>query len=151
MLEKAQELFFEAWSHLCVLSGPFPHDLCHGRDSPRWLLADDRGWDGWMVSPTRWTWVWAISGNFWWTGKPGMLQSMRSQRVRHDWATEMTDHFMISMRFKWDFHYHLNVISMRFSFSFKCDLNEIFQKFPHLVCYHIESLFSEMQLLAAFS
>ena len=40
---------------------------------------DDRGWDGWMASPTRWTWVWASSGSWWWTGKPGMLQSMGSQ------------------------------------------------------------------------
>ena len=50
---------------------------------------DDRGWDGWMASPTRWTWVWASSRNWWWTGKPGMLQSMGSQRVGHDWATEL--------------------------------------------------------------
>ena len=45
------------------------------------------GWDGWMASPTRWTLVWASSENLWWTGKPGVLQSMGSQRVRHDWAT----------------------------------------------------------------
>ena len=51
--------------------------------------ADDRGCDGLMASPTRWTWVWASSGSWWWTGRPGMLQSMGSQRVRHDWATEL--------------------------------------------------------------
>ena len=50
---------------------------------------DDRGWDGWMASPTRWTWVWASSGSWWWTGSlvccsPGMLQ-----RVKHNWATEL--------------------------------------------------------------
>ena len=39
---------------------------------------DNRGWDGWITSPTRWTWVWASSGSSWWTGKPGMLQSMGS-------------------------------------------------------------------------
>ena len=50
---------------------------------------DGRGWDGWMASPTRWTWVWASSGSWWWTGKPGMLQPTGSQRVRHDWATEL--------------------------------------------------------------
>ena len=50
---------------------------------------DDRGWDGWMASPTRWTWVWASSGSWWWTGKPGVLQSMRSQRAGHNWATEL--------------------------------------------------------------
>ena len=51
---------------------------------------DDRGWDGCMVSPTLWTWVWANSGSWWWTGKPSVLQSMRSQRVGHDWATNLT-------------------------------------------------------------
>ena len=49
---------------------------------------DDRGWDGWMALLTRRTWVWAKSRKWWRTGKPGMLQSMVSQRVRHDWATE---------------------------------------------------------------
>ena len=50
---------------------------------------DDRRWDGWMASPTRWTWVWVSSGSWWWTGRPGVLQFMGSQRVRHDWATEL--------------------------------------------------------------
>ena len=48
-----------------------------------------RGWDGWMASLTRWTWVWASSRSWWWTGKPGVLQSMGLQRVKHDWATEL--------------------------------------------------------------
>ena len=42
-----------------------------------------------MASPTWWTWVWVNFGNWWWTGRPGMLQFMRSQGVRHDWATEL--------------------------------------------------------------
>ena len=50
---------------------------------------DDRGWDGWMASPTWWTWVWVNSGSWWWTGRPGVLQFMGSQRVGHDWATEL--------------------------------------------------------------
>ena len=50
---------------------------------------DDRGWDGWMASRTQRTWVWVDSGSWWWTGKPGMLQSMGSQRVGHDWVTEL--------------------------------------------------------------
>ena len=50
---------------------------------------DDRGWDGWMAIPTRWTWVWVNSGSWWWTGGPGVLWFMGSQRVRHDWATEL--------------------------------------------------------------
>ena len=50
---------------------------------------DDRGWDGWMVSPTLWTWVWVNWGSWWWTGRPGLLQFTGSQRVGHDWATEL--------------------------------------------------------------
>ena len=50
---------------------------------------DARGWDGCMTSLTRWTWVWVNSGSWWWTGRPGMLQFMGWQGVRHDWATEL--------------------------------------------------------------
>ena len=50
---------------------------------------DDRGWDGWMASPTWWIWVWVNSGSWWWTGRPGLLRFMGSQRVRHSWATEL--------------------------------------------------------------
>ena len=50
---------------------------------------DDRGWDGWMASPTQWTWVWVNSGSWLWTGRPGMLQSMTSQRVGHNWVTDL--------------------------------------------------------------
>ena len=52
---------------------------------------DKRGWDGWIASPTLWIWVWANSGSWWWTEKPGMLQSMESQRVRLNWVTEPTN------------------------------------------------------------
>ena len=47
------------------------------------------GWNGWMASPTRWTWVWVNSGSWWWTGRPGVLRFMGSQRVGHNWATEL--------------------------------------------------------------
>ena len=50
---------------------------------------DDRGWDGWMASPTQWTWVWVDSGSWWWTGSPGVLWFMGSQRVGHNWVTEL--------------------------------------------------------------
>ena len=52
---------------------------------------DDRGWNGWMASPTQWTWIWVNSRSWWWTGRPGVLQSMGSQRVGHDWMTKLTD------------------------------------------------------------
>ena len=58
------------------------------------LEGDDRKWDGWMASMTLWTWVWSSSWICWWTGKPGVLQSMGSQRPGHDWVTKLnwTEH-----------------------------------------------------------
>ena len=50
---------------------------------------DNRGWDGWMASWTWWTWIWVNSRSWWWTGRPGVLLFMGSQRVGHDWATEL--------------------------------------------------------------
>jgi len=64
-----------------------------GKDPDAGLKAggegDNRGWDGWMASPTQWTWVWVNSGSWWQTGRPGVLRSMGLQKVRHDWATEL--------------------------------------------------------------
>ena len=55
---------------------------------------DDRGWGGWMASLTWWTWVWVNSGSWWWTERPGVLRFMGSQRVGHDWVTQLnwTEH-----------------------------------------------------------
>ena len=61
---------------------------------------DDRGWEGWMASLTRWTWVWVSSRSCWWIGRPGMLQFMGSQRVGHDWVnwTELIRLFYLLKR-----------------------------------------------------
>ena len=62
---------------------------------------NDRRWDGWMALPTRWTWVWVDSGSWWWTGRPGVLWFMGSQRVRHNCVTDLN---WISVRgFPWWF------------------------------------------------
>ena len=66
-----------------------PQSLPYGEGLGAGGKGDDRGWDGWTASPTRWTWVWVNSGSWWWTGKPGVLRFMGSQRVRHDWAIEL--------------------------------------------------------------
>ena len=58
---------------------------------------DDRGWDGWMASLTGWTWVWVNSGSWWGTGRPGVLWFMGSQRVGHNWATELNWSDMINV------------------------------------------------------
>ena len=60
---------------------------------------DDRGWDGCMASPTRWTWVWVNSGSWWWTGRAGVLQFMGSQRVGHDLATELNWYTSVSVSY----------------------------------------------------
>ena len=73
--------------------GPPDAELTHWKRPWCWERTggegDDRGWDGWMASPTQWTWVWVDSGSWWWTGKPGLLWFMGSQRVWHNWATEL--------------------------------------------------------------
>ena len=75
--------YFATWcKELTQLKRPWCWDRLKGGGE-----GDDRGWDGWMASPTQWTWV--NSRSWWWTGKPAMLQSMGSQRVGHDWATEL--------------------------------------------------------------
>ena len=81
------KLNLQYFGHLMWRTDSLEKTLCW-----TWLKAgegDNRGWDGWTASPTWWTWVWASSKSWWWTGKPGVLQSMGSQRVRHDWATEL--------------------------------------------------------------
>ena len=55
---------------------------------------DDRQWDGWLASLTQWTWVWISSGSWWWTGRPGVLRSMGSQRIKHDWETKLKQVFL---------------------------------------------------------
>ena len=79
---------------------------------------DDRGWDGWMASPTRWTWVWVNSGSWWWTGRPGVLQSMGSQRVGHDWETEL------------NWMYALKIFYLNFTIQYFCLLSFII---PHIL------------------
>ena len=89
---------------------------------------DDRGWDGWMALPTWWAGVWASSGNWWWTGKPGVLQSMESQRVRHDWATE---------RLNWTDYQSCAVMLGELTDQWKGIY--VFRERP-LVSYHLKSL-----------
>ena len=81
------KLKLQYFGHLMQRTDSFEKTLMLGKiESER--EGDKRGWDGWMASLTQWTWVWVSSSSWWWTGKPGMLQSMGSQRVGHNWATE---------------------------------------------------------------
>ena len=65
---------------------------------------DDREWDGWMASPTQWMWVWVNSGSWWWTGRPGMLQSLGSQRAGHKWVTELNWYTQLERDSAYYFH-----------------------------------------------
>ena len=92
------KLKLQYFDHLIRRADSFEKTLMLGKikDGRR---RDDRGWGGWMASPTQQTWVWVNSGSWWWTGRPGMLQSMRSQRVGYDWATELNFHEYFSFFF----------------------------------------------------
>ena len=84
LMWKLKLQYFSSWcKELTHLKRPW----CWGRLKAE--EGDNRGWDGWMASLTQWTWVWVNSGSWWWTGRPGVLQSMGSQRVEHDWATQL--------------------------------------------------------------
>ena len=109
---------------------------------------DDRGWDSCMASLTQWTWLWVNSGSWWWTGRPGLLQSMGLQRVGHDWATELTlrtvmwPHLVsVSSSGKWgqylpcSFLQRLEIISIRVQHSAWCtDLTH--QELREAMCTH---------------
>ena len=78
------------FGHLMQKTNSLGSSLMLGKIEGEWgVEGDDRGWDGWMASLTRRIWVWVGYWSWWWTGKPGMLQFMGSQRVRHNWATEL--------------------------------------------------------------
>ena len=81
------KLKFQSFGHLMRRSNSLEKTLMLGKIETG--EGDDTAWDGWRASLIQWTWVWASSRSWWWTGKPGMLQSLRSQRVRHDWVTEL--------------------------------------------------------------
>ena len=91
----------DAKAETAILWPPDAKNWLTGKDWRDWIFpwcwerlkvggkGDDRGWDGWMASPTQWSWVWVSSGSWWRTGKPGVLQSMGLQRFGHDWTTEL--------------------------------------------------------------
>ena len=82
------KLKLKYFGHLMRRTDSLEKTLMMGKTEGR-RKGDDEGWDGWMASPTWWTWVWVSSRSWWWTGKPGMLHYMGSQRVTHHWETEL--------------------------------------------------------------
>ena len=82
------KLKLQYFGHLMWRIDSFEKTLMLGKIESR-RRRDDRGWDGWMASRTRWTWVWVNPGRWCWTGRPGVLWFTGSQRVRHDWVIEL--------------------------------------------------------------
>ena len=80
------KLKLQYFGHLLRRADSFEKTLMLGK-SEGGRRREDRGWDGWMASPTEWTWVRVNSGSWWWTGRPGVLRFMGWQRVGHDWVT----------------------------------------------------------------
>ena len=83
------KLKLQYFGHLMWRADSLEKTLMLGKTERRRRRGQQRGWYGWMAPATRWTWVWASFGSWWWTGKPGVLQSMGSQRARHNWATKL--------------------------------------------------------------
>ena len=84
LMLKLKLQYLATWcEELTLLKRPRFGERLRGREG------DDRGWDGWMASPTQWTWVWVNSGSWWWTGRPGVLRFMGLHRVRYNWVTEL--------------------------------------------------------------
>ena len=82
-----------------------------------------RGWDGLMASPTQWTWLWVNSGSWWWTGRPGVLQSMGPQRVGQDWVTEL-NWYVLNWLWWW-LHNSMNILK----------ITELYTLKEWMVCY----------------
>ena len=97
---------------------------------------DNRGWDGWMASPTQWTWVCVSSRCWWWTKRPGVLQSMGSQIVGHDWTIELTN--WLSLMFR-------SLIHFEFIFVYGV------RKCSKFILLHVAVQFSQCHLLKRFS
>ena len=120
-------------------------------DAKNWLIWKDpdagkdwrqkdregRGWDGWMASPTRWTWVWVSSGSWWWTGKPSVLWSMGSQRVGHDWLN-WTEHHTVSLQKK-DGYFVWN-------WDVQSYVSPGYKIYPSLCGVQVQDFFSESEL-----
>ena len=82
------KLKLQYFGHLMWRTDSFEKTLMLGKIEGKRRRGRQR-WDGWMASPTKWKWIWARSRSWWWTGRPGVLQSMGSQWVGHNWATEL--------------------------------------------------------------
>ena len=94
---------------------------------------DNREWDGWMASLTRWTWVWVNSGSWWWTGRPGVLRFMGSQRVGRDWTELNSVGHSFSSKEQTSFNF-MAAVTICCDFGAK---RKSLSLFPHLLCHGV--------------
>ena len=129
-------LKLECFGHLMWWTNSFEKTPMGGNIEGR-RRGEDRGWDGWMASPTWWrTWVWLNSRSWWLTGMPVVLQSMGSQRVRQNWATELTDAVMWKKN---------GQILLEIFFQFECHFRDDFWTFAlwHELCYRLDNVMNK--------
>ena len=123
------KLKLQYFGHLMQRADSFEKTLILGKIEGR-RRRDDRGWDGWMASPTQWTWVWVNSRSWWWTGRPGVLRFMGSKRVGHDWVTELNRMTRNSS----------GVLKSFFFFLIKISFDMDHLKSLYWICYNIASV-----------
>ena len=112
------KLKLQYFGHLMRRADSFGKNLMLGKIEGK-RKRHNTGWDDWMIgSPTQWTWVWVGSRSWWWTGRPGVLQLMGSQKVGHDWATEMNWTELIT-HFPFCFSVHDTVLKFGFTHPWK--------------------------------
>ena len=104
------KLKLQYFGHLIWRADSFEKTLMLGKIEGR-RRRGNRGWDGWMASPTRRTCVWVYFGSWWWTGRPGVLWFMGSQIVRHNWATEL-------IKINWEFQINISFTWLYFNISY---------------------------------
>ena len=154
------------WSWIPILLATWFEELTHLKRPWCWERlksggeGGDRGWDGWMASPIRWTWVWVSSASWWWTRRLGMLQSMGLQRVPQAWMTELTD--LVSSLFYWPpeemtvtfSNLHLNSQRLQFlpfNFGGVCIFLLIFNIFAIEIFPHSSSLLTNFNILEMYT
>ena len=144
------KLKLQYFGHLMGRDDSLEKTLMLGKTEGR-RRRSDRGWNGWMASLTQWTWVWVNSGSWQWTGRPGVLQFRGSQRVRHNWATELNwidldnvKNKLLLVKFmacSW-----LCLMHSQYKVWKTCEKTEIFTGYP----FHTLFLFHECGLRSQF-
>ena len=135
------------WSSNSNTLATWWEELTHWKRLWCWERLKAGGWDGWMASPICWIWVWVSSRSWWWTGKPDMLQSMGSQRVGHDWATELTNSLLMEEHMWCPAIFYSPSALSPFMTIISFEKHEPFSLTPYLGVNSCSSLYFALQVL----